>query len=67
MKTILMNIILRLKITMNQVKTKKLYFGYFYVCAINTLTLDREIHIFKFFEHCLVFAIFQPLPVGSGS
>ena len=28
--------------------------------------LDREIRIFTFFEHCLIFAIFKPLSVDFG-
>ena len=52
---------------MNQVKTKKLGFRNFWRFVTRALTLDREIGISTFFEHCLVFATFKRLPVGLES
>ena len=63
-KTPLMEIILRLEVTMNQVKTINLCLGYFCRFLTSALNLDRQIRIFTFLEHCLVFAIFRPFSVG---
>ena len=64
-KTLLMEIILRLKVALNQVKTKKLCFRYFCRFVTHALTLRPQNTLF--FEHCLVYAIFKPLSVGFGS
>ena len=48
MKTLLMEIILELKVTMNQVTTKKLCFGYFCRFATRALTMSKV--IFKNFK-----------------
>ena len=49
MKTLLMEIILGLKITMNQVTTKKPCFGYFCRFASRALTLrPRKMYIYIF-------------------
>ena len=48
-KTLLMEIILRLKVTMNQVKTKKLFWGYFCRFVTSALTLrPRNTHSYVF-------------------
>ena len=64
MKTLLLGIFLRLKITMNQVKSKKLGFRIFCRIVTPALTLRSEIHISAFFEYYLGFAIFMSLLVG---
>ena len=52
-KTLLMEIILRLKVTMNQVKTKKLCFGYFCRFVTSALTLrPRNTYIRALFGFC---------------
>ena len=49
---------------MNEVTTKKTYFGYFCRFVTCALTLDCEICISTFSWHSLVFANFKQLPVG---
>ena len=62
-----MEIILRLKVTVNQVKTKKLCFGYFCRFVARVLTL-RPRNTYIYVSQALFgFAIFKPLPVGFGS
>ena len=68
MKMLLMEIFLRLKITMNEVKTKKLVFRYFcrfVICALLTLRLGN-MYIYVF-GALFGFCNFKPPPVGSGS
>ena len=64
METILMEIILRLMVTMDEVNRKKPCFGYFWRFAMSALT-RRPWNTFS--KYCLVFAVFMPLPVGFGS
>ena len=67
-KTLLMEIIWGLKVTMNQITTKKTCFGYFCWSVTLALTLRPRIdRVYTSFEHSLVFAIFKPLPVGFRS
>ena len=58
---------MRLDITMDQVKTKKLYFGYFFRFLTSALTLRPPNTYIYIFKHCLVMAIFKPLLVGCRS
>ena len=52
-KTLLMEIILRLKVAMNQVKAKKLCFGYFCRFVTRALTLrPRNTYIYVFRALC---------------
>ena len=62
MKTLLREIILRFKVTVNQVKTKKLCFWYFCRFVTSALTLGSP-----FLEHCSVFSVFMPLRIGLES
>ena len=62
-ETFLMEIILVLKVTMNQVKTKKTLFWLFLQIRepyFNPQTL-KCIYLY-IFKHCLVFAIFKTVP-----
>ena len=66
-KTFLMGIIFRLKVTMDQMKTEKFCFEYFCRFGIIALALRLRNTYVYVLEHCLVFAIFKPLLVGFGS
>ena len=66
-KTLFREIFLRFKITMKQVKMKKLCLRYFRRFVTVLEPLNGEIRICMFLKHCLVFAIFKPLAVGFES
>ena len=67
-KTLLRKIFFRWKITVNKSKTKKkMILGIFANLLPELSRVGREICISTFFEHCLVFASFKPIPRGFGS